>query len=339
MQTWLSDYTLFFAKGFTGAFLILLTVLGVVFLITRARSAKREGTLVVKDWNQILRETDLTLKEEICPTAEFKQILKQQKKAAKKKEKARQRVFLIDFDGDIRASSVSTLREVVTAILMEASQQDVVLLRLESGGGMVHTYGLAASQLLRLRDAGIKLMICVDKIAASGGYMMASVAHEIWAAPFAIIGSIGVVAQLPNFHRFLEKHQIDFELHTAGAYKRNLTLFGENTDEGRRKLKDELEETHAFFKAFIHQLRPDLNLDQVATGEHWFGQKALQLGLIDQIGTSDDVLLKFYRQEGTSIHHVHYEQELSMVQKVSKGFANKTAQWMSDLQWSGRLRS
>ncbi|HER35448.1 MAG: protease SohB [Halothiobacillaceae bacterium] len=203
------------------------------------------------------------------------------------------RTFVIRFSGDIRASAVEALREEVTAVLQAAEpERDCVLLVLDSPGGVVPGYGLAAAQLARLRDAKIELVAIVDRVAASGGYMMAAVANRIVAAPFAIVGSIGVVAQLPNIHRLLKRNDIDVELHTAGQYKRTLTLLGENTEAGREKFREELEQTHQLFKQFLNRYRPQLDLDKLATGEHWYGEDALELGLIDAIGTSDDLILE-----------------------------------------------
>ena len=190
---------------------------------------------------------------------------------------------MIDFHGDIKATEAASLREIVTGILMEAGEGDEVLVRLENAGGMVTEHGLAASQLARVRQRKIALTVVVDKVAASGGYLMACVGERIIAAPFAVVGSIGVVAQLPNFHRLLEREGVDFELHTAGEYKRTLTLFGENSDTGREKLREQLEETHALFKDFIHEYRPDVDLDRLATGEYWHGTRALELGLVDEV--------------------------------------------------------
>ncbi len=200
------------------------------------------------------------------------------------------RVFVLDFDGDLQASAVSHLRRVLTAVLAVANERDEVVVRLESGGGLVHAYGLAASQLDRVRDKGIKLTVCVDKVAASGGYMMACVADQLLAAPFSVIGSIGVVAQLPNFNRLLKKHDIDFELLTAGEHKRTLTVFGENTEDGRKKFREDLEETHSLFKEYVAEKRPTLDVAKVATGEIWLGKRALSLGLVDGLSTSDEYL-------------------------------------------------
>ncbi|WP_018871899.1 protease SohB [Thioalkalivibrio sp. ALJ16] len=208
----------------------------------------------------------------------------------------RPRVYVLRFVGDIRASSVESLREEITAILTLARpQQDRAVVCLESPGGLVPSYGLAAAQLARLREAGMDLTIAVDRVAASGGYMMAAVGHRIVAAPFAVLGSIGVVAQIPNFHRWLSRNDIDVELLTAGEYKRTLTMLGENTDEGRRKFREQLEEAHELFKTFLARYRPHLDLDQVATGEHWYGEQARALGLADELRTSDDLLLELTR--------------------------------------------
>ncbi|WWP02539.1 MAG: protease SohB [Candidatus Dasytiphilus stammeri] len=213
-------------------------------------------------------------------------------------------IYVIDFNGSFDAKEVSSLREEISAVLLVAKKTDQVLLRLESSGGLVHSYGLAASQLQRLRNKGIFLNVIVDKIAASGGYMMATVANHIIAAPFAIIGSIGVVAQFPNFHRLLKRNEIDFELHTAGEHKRTLTLFGENSEQARQKFRDELDVTHQLFKSFVHDMRPTLDIDRVATGEHWFGTQALKKGLIDAIGTSDDFILhKMNKYDLIALHY------------------------------------
>ena len=217
-----------------------------------------------------------------------KQKLKDKSKS-KKKEK---RIFVLDFDGDIKASAVKHLREEISTIISTANKDDEVVVRLESGGGMVHGYGLAAAQLVRLKEAGLTLTICVDKIAASGGYMMACVADKILAAPFAVVGSIGVVSQMPNFNKWLKKHDIDYEMFTAGEYKRTVTMFGENDDEDRAKYTEELEQTHELFKHFVTTYRPELDLAKVANGDHWYGGDALKLNLVDELSTSDAYLLQ-----------------------------------------------
>ncbi|EPF75925.1 protease SohB [Acinetobacter rudis] len=223
---------------------------------------------------------------------EMLQLAQQMSKETRLRKKNNQKVFVIDFKGDMQASAVENLREEVTLVLATAKAgRDRVVLRLESPGGMVHGYGLAAAQLVRLRDAGFHLTICVDKVAASGGYMMACIASEIYAAPFAVLGSIGVVAQVPNFNRLLKEHHVDFELYTAGQYKRTVTMFGENTAEGKEKFEEELQQTHVLFKHFVEKYRPQLNVEKVATGEHWYGEDSLKLNLVDKLQTSDEYLL------------------------------------------------
>ena len=223
---------------------------------------------------------------------ELLQLVQQLAKEAKVRKKNDQKIYVLDFKGDVQASAVDTIREEITLILATAKAgHDRVVVRLESPGGMVHGYGLAAAQLVRLRDAGFNVTICVDKVAASGGYMMACIANEIISAPFAVVGSIGVVAQVPNFNRLLKQHNVDFELYTAGEYKRTVTMFGENTPEGKAKFEEELQQTHSLFKHFVEKYRPQLDVAQVATGEHWYGEDARELNLVDKLQTSDEYLL------------------------------------------------
>lgn len=291
----LIEYGIFFAKFITVILVIVIVAGGMFILIFRSRTGM-DGHLNITNLNNKFETLDLMLKSQILPKKEFKKTVKEHKALLKKKDREtgagqkRKRVFVIDFKGDIRATQVTSLREEVTAILTVATSDDEVLVKLESAGGTVQGYGLAASQLKRIRDRGIYLTIAVDKVAASGGYMMACVAHKIIAAPFAIIGSVGVLAQIPNFNRLLKKHDIDFEEITAGEFKRTLTLFGENTDKDREKMREELAEIHQLFKDFIHENRNQVDVEKIATGEHWHGKRALELKLVDELLTSDDYL-------------------------------------------------
>lgn len=306
---------------------ILIIVAGIAAITCKGK-IKDKPKLKLRKLNKYYEELTDTINKEILSKEELKQIKKakkqtrkvdkKQKKASKKAAKLltpqKNRIFVLNFSGDIKASAVSSLREEITAILTAANPNDKVVVRLESCGGTVHGYGLGASQLQRIRDAAIPLIASVDKVAASGGYMMACVADKIIAAPFAIIGSIGVIAQLPNFHRFLKKHNIDFEQITAGEYKRTLTLFGENTDKGRHKLQEDVEDIHLLFKDFIKQHRPQIDIDKVSTGEHWFAKRAIELNLVDQLITSDDYLLK--ASQDTEIFEVSYKKKKKLHEKI-----------------------
>ncbi len=233
-------------------------------------------------------------------------------KSKLKKDKTQKlKAFVLDFDGDIKASSIRQLREEVSSLISIAKKDDEVILRLESPGGIVHAYGLAAAQLTRLKEAGINLTICVDKVAASGGYMMACVADKIYAAPFAVVGSIGVVVQMPNFNKLLKNHDVDYELFTAGDYKRTVTILAENTDADKAKFQAEIEQTHQLFKDFVNTYRPSLELKKVATGEHWYGEDAIQLGLVDAIKTSDSYLLELMEHKDVYILHAHKKPTLA----------------------------
>jgi serine protease SohB len=241
----------------------------------------------------------------------------------------KKRIFVLDFEGDIKASEVDLLREEISAVLSFASKEDEIVLRLNSAGGMVHTYGLAASQLERIKSAEIKLTICVDEVAASGGYMMACLADKLIAAPFAIVGSIGVVAQLPNFNRVLKKHGVDYETFTAGEYKRTVTMFGENTEKGKEKFIEEIQDTHLLFKEFVSEARPLVDINKVATGEVWFGKRAIEHQLIDELNTSDDFLMKAC--ESADVFQVRYEMKKSFSEKLSDFTVNTSTNIASNV--------
>lgn len=288
----LADYLPFAAKALTVVLLLAAPLALVIVARGRAATHQEETRLVVRKLNERHEDARLSLEAAMLPPREFKARVKQVTKARKGAPAAARRLYVCNFHGDMRATGVSSLREEISAILSVANDADEVAIVLESAGGTLHGYGLAASQLERVRARGLRLTVLVDKVAASGGYMMACVADSIVAAPFAIIGSIGVVAQLPNFNRLLRRHDIDFELVTAGRHKRTLTLFGENTSEGRAKFQAELDEAHRLFKAFITQHRPGLDIEQVATGEYWLATRARELGLIDALATSDAFLIE-----------------------------------------------
>ena len=314
MQDFLLQYGLFLAKTLTALVALGLAIAGVASLLREARQMEPER-LDVEPLNQRYERMREALAVEVLSEEAFKGEQKARKKAAKERQAVRRkRLFVLDFDGDIAAAAVTELREEITAVLQIIEQGDEVLVKLESEGGMVHAYGLAASQLKRVRDRGFTLTVAVDKVAASGGYMMACVADTIIAAPFAVLGSIGVVAQLPNFHRLLKKHDVDFELHTAGEHKRTITLFGENTDEDRAKFKEELEDTHKLFKQFVSEHRPQVAIEKVATGEHWFGTRALAIKLVDVLKTSDDYLLE--RARDTDLYAVRYKRKKPLAERL-----------------------
>lgn len=323
----LYEYGLFFAKTLTFVAAILAIIVTIVVLAAKQKGQK--GELLITDLSAQLNDNKQHFEEQLLSEDELKLKQKEDKKAAKAAKKAakktpegldadvKNKLYVLDFKGSIDAKEVSSLREEVTAILGVIKPNDEVLVRLESGGGMVHGYGLASSQLQRLRDKGVHLTASIDKVAASGGYMMACVAPKIIAAPFAIVGSIGVIAQIPNFNRLLKKHDVDFEQMTAGEFKRTVTMFGENTDKGKEKFQQELEETHQLFKEFVSTNRPQVDIDKVATGEHWYGSQAYSLNLIDKVQTSDDYLLG--QNETKTVISVRYVVKKKLADKIAHG--------------------
>lgn len=317
MTDFILEYGLFLAKAVTLVIAVLLCLAGVVSAAREARHQEPER-LDIEPLNDRLERMRDALEEELLDESEQKTLVKQRRKQAKAARKAAAantpRLFVLDFEGDLQASAVSQLREEITALLQVLRKNDEVVVRLESEGGLVHGYGLAASQLKRLRDRQFKLTVAVDKVAASGGYLMACVADHILAAPFAIVGSIGVVAQIPNVHRLLKKHDVDVELHTAGVHKRTLTLLGENTDAAREKFREELEDTHKLFKQFVTEHRPQVAIEKVATGEHWFGTRALAIRLVDELKTSDDYLLE--RAATAKLYAVRYRRKKPLAERL-----------------------
>lgn len=337
----LTDYAGFLLKLISvGIFIVV-----ILALIASGKRKTQPGSLSVTKLNESYDAMKAELDRQLLDKKDLKNQEKEKKKAAKLEKKAqkkapkddsveeKKRLYVLDFDGDIKASAVASMREEITAVLSVAKPQDEVVVRLESGGGVVHGYGLAASQLQRIREANIPLTICVDKVAASGGYMMACVADKIVAAPFAILGSIGVVAQVPNVHRLLDKSLIDVELHTAGRYKRTLTMLGKNTDEGREKFKQDLEDTHGLFKRFVSSQRPQLEIEEIATGDTWYGSEALENKLVDAVMTSDAYLVSHY--DSADVIQVTYKQPKGMAERL--GLSVFSAVEQKAVAWIGKL--
>ena len=313
----LHDVLAFAAKGFVVFATIALTVLFCVVVLRRRRPSR--SWLRVDRLNRRIDALGDTLRGNLMKKKELRKLHKTRKKLEAERPGKKPNVFVLEFKGDLFATAVRNLREEVTAIAGVAGSGDEVVVRLESAGGAVPHYGLAAAQLMRLRDKALKLTVCIDRIAASGGYMMACVADTIVAAPFAIIGSIGVVAQVPHFHRLLEKHDVDFQEMTAGEFKRTVSIFGEITEKGRKKFQQELEDTHQLFKEFVKANRPKLDVEQLSTGEHWLARRGMELGLVDQIRTSDEYLVE--RAAQANVYRVSFERPRSLPERLGRAAA------------------
>ena len=341
----LFEYGMFLAKSLT--ILLSFIIVFVVILGSSQRSQQTsKGELEVKNVNEAVKHISQSLTRSMLNPVQQKAQDKADKKRLKQEKKNRKqqlkddqgisaRVFVLEFNGDVQASGVDALREEVSAVLSVAREEDEVIVKLESPGGVVHGYGLAASQLQRIKAKSITLTVAVDKVAASGGYMMACIADKIIAAPFALLGSIGVVAQIPNFHRFLKSKEVDVEVLTAGDYKRTLTLFGENTEKGRQKFLEELEDVHALFKEFVSENRPQVQIEQVSTGEAWYGKRALDVMLVDELMTSDEYIVD--KCETCDVFSVQFKETLNRWQKVLKKIEVITGQWQSPVQHLAKL--
>ncbi len=349
-MAFVSEYGMFLLKAAT-LLIALVVVIRVVVRATARDPSPGEGTLRVRKLNREYQKLGDRIRSRILSKSERKALIKARKaelkaedrggdepgtgdrgddEAAKKAAKKASRLYVLQFDGDVRASAVESLRQEITAVLAVAEPTDEVLLRLDSGGGLVHSYGLAASQLDRLKQRDIRLTVAVDRIAASGGYMMACVADRILAAPFAVVGSIGVVAMIPNVNRLLKKYDVDVELITAGQFKRTLTVVGENTDEDRAKFTEQIEEAHGLFKDFVARYRPQLDMAQVGTGEHWYATRGAELGLVDDLGTSDDYLVAAAEQR--AVYEVRFEPHRSVGNRLAS-FVDSSARRVVSAGW------
>jgi serine protease SohB len=330
MMEFFLNYGLFLAKTATIVIAIIVVISAIVSAASRRQSEKKD-TLEIKKLNSKFDDMAMAMNATMMEKRDFKKLRKEEKEKqksqakSKKEEEPRKRIYVLNFHGDIRATAVSSLREEITAVLTVANENDEVFLKLESSGGVVHGYGLAASELMRLRDKNISLTVSVDKVAASGGYMMACVGNKIIAAPFAIVGSIGVVAQLPNFNKVLKKHDVDFEQFTAGEFKRTVTMFGENTDEAKAKFREEIEDIHLLFKDFIVKHRPEVNITEVSTGESWPGTRALERKLVDELKTSDDYLLENSKQ--ADIYDIRYISKKPLAERIGFQLQRMLDKW------------
>ena len=341
----LYEYGLFLAKAIT--FVVAVGAIVIIVASTAIKQGSKKGELEIVDLSEHFDDVEQEVMHHLMSKEQIKHKEKEDKKLAKETAKAdkksvkegaskqESKVFVLDFNGSIDAKEVSGLREEITAVLSVATPEDEVFVRLESGGGMVHGYGLASSQLDRIRQHNIPLTVSVDKVAASGGYMMACVANKIISAPFAIVGSIGVIAQVPNFNKVLKKNDIDFDVFTAGEFKRTVTMFGENTEKGREKFTEELEETHILFKDFVSDHRPSLDISKVATGEHWFGLTAKGLGLVDDIQTSDDYLQ--LANKSSKVISIKYVVKKGLAEKFSKAASMSVERVFSNLWQKNRI--
>ncbi len=349
---YLIEYGIFLAKAATIVVAIVIVVGTVAAAGSKQKKLGKKGSLKVTRLNDHIDELRDTLRQSVLDKDHLKLVHKEEKKQAKEDEKDRKaqlkheehseeseesrkkRVYVLNFKGNIAADAVASLREEITAVLSMAENKDEVILRLESPGGMVHAYGLASSQLLRIKNEKIPLTICVDKVAASGGYMMACLADKLIAAPFAIIGSIGVLVQLPNFHRVLKKYDVDYEQISAGEYKRTLSMFGEITQKGKDKVQEDVENIHDIFKLWVKDHRPSIEIEKISTGETWVGTQAKERYMVDEIKTSDECIVDACND--AEVFEVEYEFKKSIQDKLGRVLEESSARLFS--RWFERSK-
>lgn len=311
-----SDYFLFLLKSITVVMAIVI-IAGTIIRATKEGHEPSQGKLSITRLNKALEAIRLRMQQETLGKKALKKEVKALKEQHKKEDKSnddKPNAYTIRFKGDIQASQVDALRQEVTAILTTAKAGEEVVISIESPGGAVPGYGLAASQILRLKEADLKVTACVDQVAASGGYMMACVADRILAAPFSIVGSIGVLSQVPNIHRFLKRFDVDVDVLTAGKHKAPMTLMGENTEEGKQKHVQDLNAIHTRFKELVKLHREELNIDDVSEGDFWLAEDALKLNLVDEISTSDAYIMSLCAQ--ANVYRVQWQPHKSFEQRI-----------------------
>jgi len=329
------------------ALIIVAAVGGLAILIARlARSGEaKDPEIKVRSLNERYDEMRDAMNAELLDKKERKALAKARKREAKAEAKARRdqepgkRIYVLAFKGDMRASAVKRLGAEIDAVLTVARPgTDEAMIRIESPGGTVTGYGLAAAEILRLRERKIMVTASVDQVAASGGYMMACAADRIVAAPFAVVGSIGVVAPAPNLHRLLKKNDIDYEEMTAGEFKRTVSVLGEITPEGREHFRGKLDATHEAFKTHVAECRPAVDIAEVANGDHWLAREALALGLVDEIATGDELL--FRARDEARLYEVTTEARKNLLQQLLSGLgvaAQSAADFVAARLSAGRL--
>ena len=296
-----------------------------VALIAGRRRGEAEGAprLIARSLDERYEAMADALNARLIDKKALKALVNARRKATKAAEKSgarvlAKRVFVLDFKGDIRARAARRLANEIDAVLTVARPEaDEVVLKIESPGGTITGYGLAAAEVMRLKAHKIKVTACVDQVAASGGYLMACAADRIVAAPFAVVGSIGVVAQVPNLHRLLKKNDVDYEEITAGEFKRSVSVFAKITPAGREHFRGKLDAAHEAFKRFVQQCRPGLDIDKVGDGDMWLASEGLGLGLVDALMTSDELL--FAARGEARLYEIAVEQRKSLLQQLAGG--------------------
>lgn len=279
----------------------------VLILVFRSRRKKKRnrheaskhpsGLLVYGEKTQISIRPKLDLEDD---ASEGESVKAQEKSSSRKSgdEKTGEpgKVAVLKFKGDIRASARFAFAKLVDEVVLNAREFKEVVVVVESPGGGVSEYGMLFAELERMRkcEENFQLTVVVDTVAASGGYLMSLPAHKILAAPFAMVGSIGVVSFIPNIRELLEANKIKPRTFTAGDFKRTVTLTDEGDEKSAEQYKQQLALIHEQFKQALKKYRPQVELEKVATGEAWLASTTVEkeLQLVDGLNTSHALLLE-----------------------------------------------
>ena len=225
-------------------------------------------------------------------------------------------LYYLEFEGDIQASEAAKLKQEILVCLQVAKPTDVFLILVESSGGSVSNYGDLYSVMEMIKKRGHTLWVAIDRVAASGGYLISLPADKIFATPFALIGSIGVLSEVPNFGGLLDKYGVKMEEYTAGERKMNISMFRENGEEQKEHHRKKLGKIHELFKAQLVKYRGGLiekkgvDIGELMEGDFWMGENAFELGLVDELKSSVEILLD--EKDHFNILKVNYHNEPKM---------------------------
>lgn len=244
---------------------------------------------------------------------------------------------VLRFEGDTMATGRQDFARMVDEVLHNKERIQRVIVVVNSPGGGVSVYGQMFAGMERMRNAGVDVTACVDTYAASGGYLMSVPAQRIIAAPFAMVGSIGVVSEFMNFNKLLRRLGVEPMTITAGELKRTVTPLSEVTEENKAAYKAQLEAIHRQFIAVVKKYR-EVDADRVCTGNHWTAAESveLKLNLVDGLATSQEYLFEANQTEDlVTISKLQNPYEKSVL-GLARRFIHLVADEVSE-RFSGRL--
>lgn len=242
------------------------------------------------------------------------------------------KILVIDVRGII-IDGISTFSEIANSEVickqLEQAQNDrsvkAIVLKLETPGGEVTAADTVYHKLQEVRSNGKIVVSSMGSLAASGGYYIAAASDYIIANRLTLTGSIGVIIQAYNYHDLLNKIGVYTETYKSGAMKDMLDGSKIRSEQEKEVVQDMVQETYNEFVKIVAEGRKNLSIEkikntEIGDGRVFSGQKALELGLVDQLGYFDDAIKK--AAEMTSIQEsykvVYYMKKFSFYDVFSE---------------------